>query len=221
MNLIHLSRRIANYLALALALAMVGCGESPDMRDQRLAEFARQSMAEQQKQNARIADQSKAVVDESHQLAQAAKELVNLDAQARRELLAAQSDLTSQLNQQQSVVDAKRDELEQERREIAGRRNRGPIIASAIKHTALILGCLAPLAVCAFVIRQMQAQEPDHAAVAELLIQELTMPKILSVPKTLPKLEANTDWMGSIESDEDDDTPLNHETSTTRGSRYV
>ena len=218
MNLIHLSRRIANYLALALALAMVGCGESPDMRDQRLAEFARQSMAEQQKQNSRIADQSKAVVDESHQLAQAAKELVNLDAQARRELLAAQSELTSQLAQQQSVVDAKRDELEQERREIAGRRNRDPIIASAIKHTALILGCLAPLAVCAFVIRQMQAQEPDHAAVAELLIQELTIPKILSVPKTLPKLEANTDWMGSIESDEDD---MNSETSTTRGPRYA
>ena len=218
MNLIHLSRRIANYLALALALAMVGCGESPDMRDQRLAEFARQSMTEQQKQNARIADQSKAVVDESHQLAQAAKELVNLDAQARRELLAAQSDLTPQLNQQQSVVDAKRDELEQERREIAGRRNRDPIIASAIKHTGLILGCLAPLAICAFVIRQMQSQEPDHAAVAELLIQELTIPKILTVPKTLPKLEANTDWMGSIESDEDD---MSSETSTTRGTRYV
>ena len=218
MNLIHLSRRIANYLALALALAMVGCGESPDMRDQRLAEFARHSMNEQQKQNARIADQSKAVVDESHQLAQAAKELVNLDAQARRELLAAQSDLTSQLAQQQSVVDAKRDELEQERREIAGRRNRDPSIASAINHTGLILGCLAPLAVCALVIRQMQAQEPDHAAVAELLIQELTMPKILSVPKTLPKLEANTDWMGSIESDEDD---MNSETSTTRGTRYA
>ena len=103
MNLIHLSRRIANSLALALALAMVGCGESPDMRDQRLAEFARHSMNEQQKQNARIADQSKAVVDESHQLAQAAKELVELDAQARRELLAAQSSLTSQLSQQQSV----------------------------------------------------------------------------------------------------------------------
>ena len=218
MNLIHLSRRIANYLALALALAMVGCGESPDMRDQRLAEFARQSMAEQQKQNARIADQSKAVVDESHQLAQAAKELVELDAQARRELLAAQSDLTTQINKQQSVVDAKRDELEQERREIAGRRSRDPIIASAIQYTGLILGCLAPLAICAFVISQMQAQEPDHAAVAELLIQELTIPKILSVPKTLPKLEANTDWMGSIESDEDD---MNSETSTTRGSRYA
>jgi hypothetical protein len=64
----------------------------------------------------------------------------------------------------------------------------------------------------------MQAQEPDHAAVAELLIQELTIPKVLSVPKTLPKLEANTDWMGSIESDEDD---MNIETLTTRGSRYA
>ena len=217
MNLAQLFRRIANPLALALALAMVGCGESPDMRDQRLAEFARQSMAEQQKQNARIADQSKAVVDESHQLAQAAKELVNLDAQARRELLAAQSDLTSQLAQQQSVVDAKRDELEQERREIAGRRNRDPIIASAIQYTGLILGCLAPLAICAFVIRQMQSQEPDHAAVADLLIQELTKPKILPGPNALAELEANTDWMGSIESDDD----MSYETSATKGSKHV
>ncbi len=218
MNLIHLSRRIANSLVLALALAMVGCGESPDMRDQRLAEFARHSMAEQQKQNARIADQSKAVVDESHQLAQAAKELVNLDAQARRELLAAQSDLTSQLAQQQSVVDAKRDELEQERREIAGKRNRDPIIASAIQYTGLILGCLAPLAICAFVIRQMQSQEPDHAALADLLIQELNKPKILPGPNALPELEDDTDWMGCIESDDDD---MSYETSPTKGSKYV
>ena len=217
MNLAHLPPRIAKSLALALALAMVGCGESPDMRDQRLAEFARQSMAEQQKQNALIADQSKAVVDESYQLAQAAKDLVNLDAQARRELLAAQSDLSSQLAQQQSVVDAKRDELEKERREIAGRRNRDPIIASAIQYTGLILGCLAPLAICAFVIRQMQAQEPDHAAVADLLIQELTKPKILPGPNALPELEDDTDWMGCIESDDD----MSYETSPTKGSKYV
>ena len=218
MNLVQLSRRIAKPMALAFALAMVGCGESPDMRDQRLAEFARQSMAEQQKQNARIADQSKAVVDESHQLAQAAKELVELDAQARRELLAAQSDLTTQINKQQSVVDAKRDELEQERREIAGRRSRDPIIASAIQYTGLILGCLAPLAICAFVIRQMQSQEPDHAAVTDLLIQELTKPKILPGPKTLSELDANTDWMGSIESDDD---AMSYETSPTKGSKYA
>ena len=219
MNLAHLPPRIAKSLALALALAMVGCGESLDMRDQRLAEFARQSMAEQQKQHARIADQSKAVVDESHQLAQAARELVNLDAQARRELLAAQSDLSSQLAQQQSVVDAKRDELEKERREIAGRRNRDPIIASAIQYTGLILGCLAPLAICAFVIRQIQAQEPDHAAVADLLIQELAKPKLLPGPKLPPKeLEDDTDWMGCIESDDDD---MSYETSPTKGSKYV
>ena len=114
-------------------------------------------------------------------------------------------------------MDAKRDELEQERREIAGRRNRDPIIASAIKHTGLILGCLAPLAICAFVIRQMQAQEPDHAAVADLLIQELTKPKILPGPNALPELEANTDWMGCIESDDD----MSYETSPTKGSKYV
>ena len=81
-------RRVAMYLAL-LILGGGGCGRAPD---ERLAEFAQQSVTEQRKQNDRIADQSKAVVKESHQLAQTAKELVKYDAEARRELIAAQQE---------------------------------------------------------------------------------------------------------------------------------
>ena len=43
-------------------------------------------MEEQRKQNDRIADQSEAVVKESSQLVEAAKELVEHDAQTRREI---------------------------------------------------------------------------------------------------------------------------------------
>jgi hypothetical protein len=64
----------------------------------------------------------------------------------------------------------------------------------------------------------MQAQEPDHAAVADLLIQELNKPKILPGPKSLPQLEDDTEWMGSIESDDDD---MHYETSSSKGPRYA
>ena len=173
---------------VALLAMTAGCGESPDLRDQRLAEFARESMIEQRIQNERMADQSEAVVQESSQLAEAAKLLVEQDAQTRREMIAAQSELTSQLNQQQAVVDAGRDRLELDRQQIAEKRHRDPIIAMAIENAGLAIACLLPLVICFFVIRQMQTQEPDHAAVAELLIQEFSgdQPRLLPGPLWRP-----------------------------------
>ena len=166
-----------------LLLTVIGCSDSPDMRDQRLAEFAEQAVKEQARQNDRMADQSQAVVEESHQLAETAKELVESDAEARRELIAAQQELTTQLNDQQATVDAGRGQLEQDRREIA------------IQNTGLVIACLLPLIVAVYVIRQMQSQEPDHAAVAEMLTLELTSdePRLLPGPQLRPRKLAHED----------------------------
>src|SRR5690606_28234394 len=151
-----------------------------------LAEFAQQSMAEQRMQNDRLADQSQAVVAESHQLAEAAKELVKSDAAARRELIAAQTAMTSQLNEQQSGIYSGHNQLEQDRRDIASQRHRDPIIATVIQNLGLTVACVLPLVVAVFVIRQMQSQEPDHAAVAEMLVLEMTSdePRLLPGPMT-------------------------------------
>ncbi|TWU06563.1 hypothetical protein Poly21_56300 [Allorhodopirellula heiligendammensis] len=166
-----------------LILSVAGCSDSSD---ERLAAFAQQSMAEQRMQNDRIADQSQAVVAESHQLAEAAKELVKSDAEARRELIAAQSEMTSQLNKQQSVIYSGHDQLERDRRNIASQRHRDPIIATVIQNLGLTLACVLPLVVAVFVIRQMHLQEPDHAAVAEMLVLEMTSdePRLLPGPMT-------------------------------------
>ena len=174
---------------ILLLLTVIGCSDSPDMRDQRLAEFAEQAVKEQARQNDRMADQSQAVVEESHQLAETAKELVEKDAEARRELIAAQQELTSQLNDQQATVDAGRGQLEQDRREIAEQRHRDPIVATAIENTGLVIACLLPLIVAVYVIRQMQSQEPDHAAVAEMLVLEVTSdePRLLPGPQLRPR----------------------------------
>jgi hypothetical protein len=167
-------------LVVAILLAaFAGCSRPPE---QRLAEMAQQTVAEQVRPNQRMADQSEAIVKESHQLAEAAKELVERDAEARRELIAAQQELTTQLNGQQSNIDAGRDQLEQDRREIAQQRNRDPIIAAVIQNFGLVIACLLPLLVAVLVIRQMQSQEPDHTAVAELLTLELTSDKPLLLP---------------------------------------
>lgn len=169
-----LLRLVAMCVTLMLMVLIIGCGKPADLRDQRLAEFARESMTLQRQQNDRLAEQSVAVVAGSRQLAEAAQELVLQDATARRELLAAQTELTSQLHNQRSSVDVGRDQLEQDRRQIAAQRMRDPLLAAAIYDVGLVLVSVLPLLLCLYVIRQMQLQEPDHAAVAEMLVLELT-----------------------------------------------
>ena len=174
-------------MTVLIPATIAGCSRSPD---ERLAEFAQQTMAEQSRQNHRMADQSEAIVEESHQIAEAAKELVEHDAEARRELIAAQQELTSQLSDQQATIDAGRDRLEQDRREIAEQRHRDPIVAAVIQDFGLLIACLLPLLVAVLVIWQMQSQEPDHAAVAELLTLELTSEEPLLLPG--PRLHQST-----------------------------
>jgi hypothetical protein len=180
-------RSITMLMSVLMPGAIAGCSRAPD---ERLAEFAQQTMTEQIRQNQRMADQSEAIVDESHQLAEAAKELVERDAEARRDLIAAQQELTSQLNEQQLAIYTGHDQLEQDRREIAEQRNRDPIIAAVIQNVGLVIACLLPLLIAVQVIRQMHSQEPDHAAVAELLTLDLTSDEPLLLPG--PRLRQDT-----------------------------
>lgn len=183
--------------ALLMLLATIGCSPPPDVRDQRLADFARQSTEQQARQNEVMARQSQAVVQESAKLAEAAQQLVQCDAKARADMIAAQEQLTSQLDQQRAAVDSGRDQLESERRQIAQQRHRDPILAASIQAVGLIVACLLPLAICIFVIRQMGRTEPDDSAVASLLLTELTADRPVLLPgpvlRPAPALEHHAD----------------------------
>jgi|GEM_PF-697841 len=171
-------------VTVVVILCIVGCGKPPDMRDQRLAEFAQDVMKTQKEQNDRIADQSQAVVKQSQNVAEAARDLVRHDAEARREMVLVHADLVSRLDKQRSVVEEARDRLELERREMAHRRSRDPVIARAVESVGLSVLCLVPVVVSLYVIRQMTAGHADDSVVAELLAVELarTAPKLLSLP---------------------------------------
>ncbi len=174
-------RTMINAALLAL-LTTIGCGPAPDARDERLVDFAQQAAKQQAKQNEAMARQSQAVVEESQKLAQTAQQLVQSDAEARAEMIAAQERLASQLDQQRAAVDSGRDQLEQERKQIAQQRHRDPVIASSIQTVGLILAALLPLVICVYVIRMMSRNEPDDAAVASLLVTELTADRPVLLP---------------------------------------
>ena len=180
------NRWVPPSLAVALTLPLIGCGPSPDLRDQRLAEVAQQSVAVQAQQNEHIARQSQTSAEQSRHLAEATQQLVSQDAAARQQLLAAQEKLNSQFQQQRGAIDAGRDALEQERRQLAAERQREPILAASIESLGLILACLLPLVLCGLLLWRLGRVEPDDAAVAELLVGELTSEQ----PRWMPGLGA-------------------------------
>lgn len=182
MKNLDLALAVARLALLILTLwSVVGCD-----KDETLAKFAQQAAGEQARQNERMAAQTEAVVAESHELAEAARQLVEQDAQARRELIAAEERMAERMT-------VERTQLDHERREIARQRHRDPIVAEAVRASGVLLACVTPLVIALLVLRSMSSQEPDHAAVAELLVQEVTseQPVLLPAPvlRRLPVVE--------------------------------
>ena len=190
-------------------LVIAGCNDTPTQKDRRLEEFARHSMAEQSRQNEVVANQATAVVQSSHEIANSANNLVQQDARARHEMIQAYRDLAGDLNRQQSAMDEARNEIEKDRRELARLRHRDPILVASIQSFGLLLASMLPLGMAAFVVYQMNHQEPEHAAVAELLIHDLGSDKPAIWPciqqqMTQPREIGHTDY-GRDDLDPDDD----------------
>ncbi len=82
---------------------------------------------------------------QNHRLAEATKELVSAEAQARKEMLASHQNLQQQLQQERSQLDSRKSQLDAMRTEIELDRRRAPVIANAIFAVGGILGCLRPV----------------------------------------------------------------------------
>jgi hypothetical protein len=120
-------------------------------------------------------------------LTELAREAANRQAEQNRVMAEVQRGA----QQSQAEVGRQRDELEAERRQIAQQRHRDPLIASAITTVGLVLACLLPLLLAAYVLHFLQGPEVTDAAVTEVLVRELVSenPLLLSPPKGLPSLE--------------------------------
>ncbi len=159
-------------LLLMILLLTIGCADS---RDERFDQLAQQALREQAEQNERMAEQSR-------EIAAASRRLVEGDAAARKDLLAAHRQLTSELHSERANLNRQREELEQERRNIAAQRHRDPVIAQAISAAGLTLACMLPLLLAAFIIRAVNQNADDSAALGELLVLEITAEQPLLLP---------------------------------------
>ena len=166
--------------ALVLA-ATLGCSSDPD---ERLARFAEQSVATQKEQNQMLARQSEAVIRENQRVTEAAQALVEQDATARQEMVAAQRQLSEQFHAERSGIDRERAGLEQERREIAAQRQRDPVVAEAVHVVGMLLLCLTPLALAGYALYRLDRGRGDGDDLGELLIAELASdtPRLLPAP---------------------------------------
>ena len=193
-------------LILLVLMITHGCSPPPDERDQRLADLAERMTEQQARQNENMAEQSKAVVEESGKVADAARELVEKDAEARREMIVASKEHNQDINAERASVDRQKEDLEQERREIAAARNRDPIVAESIKVIGLVLACLAPMLLAAYVLYTLRRTAGDDSAVVgELLVQEIASGRseLLAAPSR-PLLEHDAP-AAAIASDEGPD----------------
>jgi hypothetical protein len=144
-------------------LVTAGCGSSGD---ERLVVMAQKNIAEQARQNERMAEQS-------IQIAEASKRLVEADSQARQEMLQAQAALQEEIQLARNNVDRQRDLLESERREIAGQRHRDPIVAESIGAVGLGIACLLPLVLAGYIVHCLRRNMDSDEALSELLIMEI------------------------------------------------
>jgi hypothetical protein len=155
-----------------------------DADDARLAEYAKNSVEQQTRQNEQIARQNQEVTQQNRQVAEGAHKLVEADARARQELVSAQQVLQTGLQAERSTLDQQRQNLEQERQDIAHERNWQPLIAEAISGVGVLVACLAPLLLCFYVLRSAHSDQSDETALNEFLVTELASeaPRLLLAP---------------------------------------
>ncbi len=172
-----MSRFTFRVLSSLLLLGLVGCEEDELAKAAR--EAAKQS-AEQQRQ----------LVQLQAEVARSASELVEADSKARTELAALQRDL----QQDQAEVGRQRDQLEDDRRDVADQRHRDPLVAAAITNIGLILACLLPLLLCVFILRTVRDPATSEDALTELLVEEIVAEQPLLLPSAcrIPGLEHTT-----------------------------
>ena len=180
----HTPRRlpVLRLLIPPLMLLVTGCSDD----SARVAAVAHHALESQSKQNEELARLSGEVVASSQQL-------VEQDAQARTEILAAQQNLQTQ----HSDLSQQRDDLEHERRRIAAQRRSESLLAPILLTLGTLLLCLLPVGVAGYALYLSRCSVPEMADVGQILIEELVSesPRLLPPPAspTVPRLEPPTD----------------------------
>src|SRR6476469_7383643 len=142
-------------LSIALLAATNGC-------DDRVTEIAREAADRQAQQNTEMARLNKEVASGTHQLVEA-------DAQARKEIVGVHHDLQSE----RTRLDTSWKDLEDERRAIAGERRTESMLVSVCELLGGVSLVVVLLGFCWYALVVSRRSEDTDGQLNELLIQEI------------------------------------------------
>ena len=162
-------RRIPIHLAVTMIL-VTGCEENgnENSRVAKVAVEAAERQAEQNREMARV----------NRETAEGAKRLVEADAEARRELTEMQHDLQAE----QAEVGEQRDQLEAERKEIAGQRRTESMLGPILKGCAAAAVIAVTIGYCWSLLFSLRRQDDADQILGELLVDELLSDKPALLP---------------------------------------
>ena len=186
-------------MPMAILVIAMGCQSESD----RIAELATQHATQQN-------ELSRETVELQAELIEGTQQLVEADAQARRDFI----ELEGRLDQQRLEIARRHDDLEDERQVIAKQRIRDPIVADAVIAIGSLLACLLPLLVAGYLLR-CQLSEPDDHATIEILLQEITAGSPALMASNRPALNHDSDSSAPrITDDTDRQSPDDTDQST-------
>ncbi len=154
--------RILIPILMLLAMALTGCDKEDQLRKWQ------QQQVEQLQQQAR-------------ENAEAARELVKADAQARQEVAVIHRDLQSE----RIEIGQQRDALEADRKEVATARQRVPLMAAAFQGGAVLLACTLGLGVCGWLLSGLSKRDADGELEDMLVLEVGGEPTPLSASRRL------------------------------------
>jgi hypothetical protein len=140
---------------IALVILTSGC-------DDRATQIAREAANRQARQNTAMADLNKEVAGGAHQLVEA-------DAQARKEIVGVHHELQAE----RTRLDTGWNSLEQERRQIASQRRTESMLVPVIQAGGLVALAIALLGFCWYAIASCRSSDHSDAQLNELLVREL------------------------------------------------
>ena len=164
------AQRQIHVMLTVMVTLTIGC----ESGDERLARYAQQATELQARQNELSAQNSHLVAKQSQDLTQAASHLVDKDADARRELIAAHERQVKQFQAERANLDLQRESVEQRRQELADAERREPLLAQSLESAALLVTALLPLLVAIYALRQLRRQGENSDLLTEVLVEELT-----------------------------------------------
>ena len=166
-----------NMIVIAIVMMAVGC----QTESERVAELATRHASEQ-------AQLSRETVELQTELIEGTRQLVDADAQSRRDFL----ELEGKLDEQRVEIGHRHDELERERRDIAKQRYRDPIIANAVAAIGTLLACLLTLLLAGYLLRA-QLHEQDDYTITEILLDEIAIESPAFEQTKVPALDHESD----------------------------